>query len=333
MTEERDIQTVLSEARKGHWEPVLVLVGNESFLIDRAVRLLKKATVGDGPRGFNDDVFHGTGMIGARVAAAAKTLPMMSSARFVLVRGIDDAPLPEHDALAAYVASPSPSTCLVMTADKIDGRSKLAKAAKARGAWLEVAPLKGNLLERFAAGEAKRRGHTIDGPALSALLDATGNDLAAIDDAVERLSLYAGQGSPIERAAVEAIVTRVRVDTIWSLIDAIALKRVKVAIEAAGSLLADREPPLKILSMVARQIRMVAKMKTALDDGLDQASATKAAGAMPFKARDLTESAKRFSEGDLKRALILLAEADVALKGSKRDPEIVMEETVLALCR
>ncbi len=333
MIEERDIQTVLSEARKGRWEPVLVLVGTETFLVERAVRLLKKATVGDGPRGFNDDVFQGTGMIGARVASAAKTLPMMASARFVIVRGIDDAPPAEQDALAPYVAQPSPTTCLVITCEKLDGRSKLAKAAKARDAWLEVGPLKGNLLERFAVGEAKRRGHVLEGPALSALLDATGNDLAAIDDAAERLSLYVGRGAPIERAAVEAIVTRVRVDTIWALVDAIALKRTKVAMEAAGSLLGDREPPLRILAMVARQIRMVAKMKSGLEDGLDQAAATRAAGAMPFKARDLAESAKRFSERDLTRALVLLAEADIALKGSKRDPDVVMEETVLALCR
>ena len=329
----RDIQSLLGDARRGKWEPVVVLVGAETFLIERAVRLLRKATVGDGPRGFNDDLFHGTGLIGARVAAAAKTLPMMAQSRFVLVRSAHDAPVAELDALAAYVADPSPSTCFVITAEKLDGKTKLAKAAKSTKAWLGVEPLKGGLLDRFATGEAKRRGHAFEGPALAALLDATGNDLSAIDDGIERLSLYVGEGNAIDRAAVEAVVTRVRVDTIWSLVDAIALKRTKIALEAALSMLDDREPPLRILAMVARQVRMVAKMKSALEDGMSQADAVKAAGAAPFKARELTDSAKRFSDVDLRRALGLLRDADVALKGSKRDPEIVMEETVLALCR
>lgn len=331
--ETRDIQSLLGDARRGKWDPVLVLVGSETFLIERAVRLLRKATVGDGPRGFNDDLFHGTGLQGARVAASARTLPMMASARFVLVRGAHDAPAAELDALAGYVADPSPSTCFVITAEKIDGKTKLAKAAKASGAWLSVEPLKGGLLERFASGEAKRRGHAFDGPAMAAFLDATGNDLAAIDDGVERLSLYVGEGRSIDREAVENVITRVRVDTIWSLVDAIALKRTKVALEASLSMLADREPPLRILAMVARQVRMVAKMKTALEDGMSQAEAVKAAGAAPFKARELADSAKKFSDSDLRRALVLLRDADVALKGSKREPEIVMEETVLALCR
>lgn len=331
--ETRDIQSLLGDARRGKWDPVVVLVGSETFLIERAVKLLRKATVGEGARGFNDDLFHGSGLVGARVAAAARTLPMMAKARFVLVRGADDAPAGELDAIATYVADPSPSTCFVLTAEKLDGKTKLAKAAKASGAWLGVEPLKAGLLDRFATGEAKRRGHVFEGPALAALLDATGNDLAAIDDAVERLSLYVGEGRPIDKAAVEDVVIRVRVDTIWALVDAIALKKTKKALEAALSMLESREPPLRMLGSVARQVRQVAKMKAALDGGASPDAAVKAAGAPPFKARDLADAARKFSDEDLRRALVLLREADVALKGSKREPEIVMEETVLALCR
>ena len=83
--EERDIQSVLGDARRGKWDPVLVLVGTETFLIERVVRLLRKATVGDGPRGFNDDLFHGSGLQGGKVAAAARTLV----GRGVLAVGID----------------------------------------------------------------------------------------------------------------------------------------------------------------------------------------------------------------------------------------------------
>ena len=61
--------------------------------------------------------------------------------------------------------------------------------------------------------------------------------------------------------------------------------------------------------------------------------ATRLAGAPPFKARDLAESAKRFSSHDLRRAFRVLAETDQALKGSKRDPEHLLEASVLALMR
>ncbi|MDQ3035901.1 MAG: DNA polymerase III subunit delta [Myxococcota bacterium] len=332
MSDEHDIQWLLGEARAGRWLPVVVLVGSERFLADRAAKLLKKAVVGDGPTGFNDDVFQGAQVVAQRVIGAARTLPMMAQARYVLIRDAEAIPAAELEGLATYVAAPSPSTCVVLVAQKLDGRSKLAKAAKAAGAWIDCEPLKGVMLERFVAGEAKRRGHAIDAAAGGALLDAIGSDLAALDDAVERLSLYVGKGAPIDVAAVEASIARIRVDSIWTVVDAVAARRTKVALEAVGSLLADREPPLKILAMVARQLRMVAKAKQALADGLRGAEMARFAGALPFKARDLETAARKFDDESLRVAFRALAEADLALKGSKRPPGIVMEETILALC-
>lgn len=342
MTDELDIQTFLGEARQGKWRPVNVLVGAETLLIERAARYLKKACVGDdGVRGFNDDLFQGQGLVGAKVVAAARTLPMMAKSRFVLVRDLEAVAASELDVLAEYLAKPSPSTCLVLTGDKLLGTTKLAKAAKAlaskdAGAFLAVEPLKGALLDRFVAGEAKRRKCALDQDAQAMLVDAIGNDLAAMEDAIERLSLYVASGegpARITRQAVEAIVSRVRVETIWKLVDAIALKRQKLAMEAVGSLLADREQPLGILGQISRQLRIVSRMKDALDEGLRPEEAVKRAGAPPFKARDLSESAKKFTHGDLRRAFRVLAETDQALKGSKRDAEIVLEESVLALTR
>lgn len=327
------IQDLLSDARAGKWKPVHVLVGSETFLAERAVGLLKKATVGEGPRGFNDDLFHGAaGVSAGKIVGAARTLPMMAAARFVLVRSADDLPNEELDVLAAYVAAPSPSTCLVLVAEKIDGKTKLAKAAKASGAWIGVDAIKGDILKRFAAGEAKRRGSPLEPQALSQLIDAVGGELATLDDAIERLSLYVGKGKPIDAAAVDAVVERSRVETVWALVDAISARRTKVAMEAVGSLLADREEPLRVLGMVSRQMKMVAKMKDALDDGASLDEATRAAGAPPFKAQAMGDAARKFKKADLFRAFTLLSETDVALKGSKRSREVVLEECVLKLC-
>jgi DNA polymerase-3 subunit delta len=332
MSEERDIQWLIGEARAGRFMPVVVLVGGERFLADRATKLLKKAALGEGPPGFNDDVFQGSQVTARKVANAARTLPMMANARFVLIRDADSIPAAELDGLASYVAAPSPSTCVVLVAEKLDGRSKLAKAAKSAGSWIDCEPLKGAILERFIGGEAKRRGHAIEPAAASALLDAIGNDLAALDDAIERLSLYVGKGGKIHTQAIEASITRVRIDTIWTVVDAVAARKASVALAGVGSLLSDREPPLKILAMVARQLRMVAKAKQALADGLRGPEMARAAGALPFKARDLENAARKFDDAALHAAFRALAEADLALKGSKRPGEVVIQETILALC-
>jgi DNA polymerase-3 subunit delta len=327
-----EIEALIENARAGAYRPVHVLVGAERFLVERAVRLLRRAAIGEGPTGFNDDVFHGRGATARNVLGAARTLPMMAAARFVLVRDADAMDAAQLDAFVEYLADPSPSTCLVLVADKLDGRSKLIKAAKKAGVLSEAKELKAGALRAFVNAEAKQRGHALSPEAGAALADALGSDLAAIDDALERLSLYVGTGSPIELEAVEASVTRIRTDTVWALVDAVSARDRRRALGAAASLLADREPPLRVLALVARQMRMVAKMREALAAGLSAPEAAKRAGAPPFKARELTEAARRFTLDDLRLAFGTLAEADIELKGSKRAGGRVLEEALLRLC-
>lgn len=329
----RSIDELIAQAREGKFPPACLLMGTERFLIERAVELLRRASLGDGPAGFNDDLFHGNaGFSAQRAVGAARTLPMMARARFVLVRDVDQAPPSELEALAAYLPAAVDSTCFVLTATKLDGRTKLAAAAASAGAAYEAKPLKGPALRRFAAEEAQRRGHVLTPRGAEALITALGEDLAGIDDAVERLSLYVGEGQKIDVDPVEACVTRVATDSIWALVDAVSARNTKKAVHAAGSLLADREAPLKILSMVARQLRMVARMREALARGLDDTAAAAEAGAPPFKARELKESARRFTARDLAAAFATLARTDLALKGSAVPDERVLEEAIVSLC-
>ncbi len=329
----RSIDQLIAEARQGRFPPVCLLTGAERFLVERAVGLLRQASLGDGPAGFNDDLFHGNASFSAqRAIGAARTLPMMARARFVLVRDADQAPPAELEALAAHLPQAVDTTCLVLTATKLDGRSKLAAAANRAGVSYEAKPLKGPALRRFASEEAERRGHALTGRAAEALVASLGEDLAAIDDAVERLSLYVGPGARIDEDAVEACVTRVAADSVWALVDAVSARNTAKAMHAAGSLLDDREPPLKILSLVARQLRMVAKMREGLASGMSDADAASQAGAPPFKARELRDSARRFAARDLAASFATLARADLALKGSKVPPERVLEEAILTLC-
>ena len=323
---------VTKRASNGSLEPVYVLVGTERLLIERAVHAVRGAVDSMGAPGFNVEVFDGKGLDAARVVSAAQTLPMMADMRLVLLRHVDAMTPTEQTNLAEYLDDPSDSTCLVLTATKLDGRAKLVKAAKKKGYLVEAKPLRGRELREFIRAEAAAREHNIAPQAIEALLDAVGDDLAAIDDAMERLSLFVGASQRIDAEAVAKCVTRIRVESIWSLVDAIGLKDRRKGIAAAQSLLDDREPPLRLLAMVARQLRIVARMREALSEGLRPQEAAKRAGAPPFKAADLTESARRFTADSLGDAFALIAETDRALKGSKRPPDAILQAAVLELC-
>lgn len=319
-----DIQNLLRESKAGKHGLVHLLVGSERFFVDRAISALRRAVFGEKRDRLNEESFFGRTTTAIRIVETAKTLPMLAKMRFILVRGVENLPDAQFDTLASYFENPSPSTCLVLTAEKLDGRTKLARIAKKQGFWTDVDPLKANQLRTFAVAEAKARGHELKPDAAGALIDAIGNDLAAIDDALERLSLFVGTGAPIGLRAIEACVSRIRVESIWALVDAVGLKNRETALQAANSLLSNGEPALRVLAMIARQLRMIARMRHALASGLSPQEAAKEAGAPPFKARELTTAAKQFQNAQLASAFRVLANTDIALKSSRRPPETIL---------
>jgi DNA polymerase-3 subunit delta len=325
------VQQLLSETEAGRVPAVVVVAGSERFFADRAVAALRKAVVGEGPTGFNEDIFEGKGCSAARIVDAARTLPMLASQRLVLVREADAIAPAELDKLADYLDAPSPSSCVVLLAEKLDGRTRFAKRAQKLDLVVDAAPLRLGDLRGFVQSECSRRKLRISPDAAADLIDAIGNDLPAIDDALERLALYVGDSAAIDARAVEACVTKVRVESIWALVDAVSMRDRRGALHAAASLLADREPPLRILAMVARQLRIVSRMQAALASGLPPQEAAREAGAPPFKARELATAARRFGPDSLARAFAVLAETDLALKGSKRPGDTVLQSALLAL--
>ncbi len=326
------LEQLIIEAQAGKLPPVCLLTGSERWLVDRAVSALRTAALGGGPSGFNDDLFQGQGLVAQRVLSAARTLPMLAGRRFVLVRNVDAVAAAEQELLAEYLRAPSPDSCLVLVGEKLDGRSKLAKLGRETGVWFEAEPPRPAEMPRIAHREAKLRGHDLSEAAADALCDALGADLSALDDALERLSLFVGENRPIGERDVAACVAHVRTESVWSLVDAVGERNTPQALGAAASLLADREPPLRILALVARQLRILAKLRKELASGLKPQEATQRAGAPSFKARELCAMAQRFDDAQLARAFRVIAETDVALKGSRVPGPRVLERALLELC-
>ena len=339
-------QEAVAELEAGNARPVYVVLGEERVFSDRVVSAARRSVVDAATAGFNIDTFEaGEGPI-ARAIESAKTMPMMSRKRLVIVRGLerlekagdDDAGsksqkgrVSPSDQLADYVAAPSPSSCVVLVGSKIDGRRRLANVARKMGVIVACDPLRPQQLGTFLRDEAKRRGHAIGSDVADAIVDLVGADLSAVVDAMERLSLFVGVGGAITEEAVEACVARVRVGSVWGLADAVAGKDRATALKLLGENFDPRDRGLPLLGLLASSIRKTLRLRALLGAGASPDDAARQAGIPPFRAREAAAQARRFADGELERAVAIFAEADLALKGSRRPPLLVLEDALLRL--
>jgi DNA polymerase-3 subunit delta len=91
---------------------------------------------------------------------------------------------------------------------------------------------------------------------------------------------------------------------------------------------------LPLLGALAWSIRQLARYVAALQSGASPDEAAKRAGAFQaFRARELAAKARVVRSKEVERWMLVLADADIALKSSRRAPDAVLEEMLTRLCR
>ncbi len=330
----------IESAKRGQLLPVYLVTGEERFLRDQVVAAIREAALAGGIAGFNEDKFTAGETHADKVVSAARTVPMMSPRRFVLVRsaerwdgasGDDGSPL---DMIAAYAEAAIDSTCMVLVFEKVDGRRKLIAQAKKKGFLVECNVLDRHALPGWIIERCATLGHAIDRDVADLLAEIGGPELAYINDAVERLSLFVGAGKAIDENAVNDCVARVRTADTWALVDAVGARDLGKALRMLADAYDPRDRGLPLLGALAWSIRQLAKFQAALGAGATAQEAAKKAGVFqPFRARELEQKAKGLKPKDLERWLLVLAETDVALKSSRRAADAILEDALTKLCR
>lgn len=342
----------IAAARAGTLRPVYLVLGEERWFAHRVVDAIREAATKGGIAGFNEDKFTAGEATASAIVSAARMLPMMAPRRFVLVRGLerwekkaadDDSGADEDtskggragsplDDLAEYVKAPVDTTVLVLTATKLNAQRRLVTAAKKADYVVGCESLSRGALPGFVTELARERGNGIDAPVADLLAELAGPELSPVADAVERLSLYVGPGATITKEAVAAVVTRVRQSTIWELLDTIARRRLDRALEVLGDVFDPREGGLRLLATIGWSVRQLAKFESALAAGASSPEAAQRAGVPPFRVGAVTQTVRQMPRGTLTTWLRLLAEADLALKSSRRPAGAILEAMIIDMC-
>lgn len=340
---------VIRDAQSGRILPVYLVVGEERVLSDRVINTLRSVALQGGAADFNQEVVT-AGEVGVdRVLSAVRTVPMMAPRRFVLVRSVErwepsaaasqsktktktkEASVQPMDKLTDYVQQPVDTACLVLVAPKLDKRRKIVTVAKKAGFLVECEPITRNALPRFITQEASQRGHDMAHDVADLLAEIAGPELAGVLDAIERLSLYVGDRAPITTDDVAACVTRIRPESVWTLVGAVARRDAATALSVLFDVYEPQDRGLRLVGVLAWSTRQLLRFAVAFRGGASPEQAAVAAGAAPFKAREMAGQVRNLEIQEIERWLRILAETDLALKGSRRPSRAVLESAILTM--
>jgi DNA polymerase-3 subunit delta len=155
----------------------------------------------------------------------------------------------------------------------------------------------------------------LDVTAIADLAEFVGDDLRQLDQELIKLGDYAAGGKEISSADVRRLVSATRTASVFDLVDALGSGNMP----AAGKLMqhaleVDGEHPLRLLTMIGRQYRLLIQVKALQADGVKLPEIARTLNVADWTAPKLLTQAGKHSFARLQRAMERVLAADEAIK-------------------
>jgi len=323
------MQRINNDIKQDTFKQIYLLYGEERYLKKQYTDRLRKAMCGEDDN-MNTHFYEGKDVPVGEIIDLAETLPFLAPRRVIFISnsGLFKS---GGEKMAEYLAAPNETTFFVFTESEVDKRSKLYKTAQANGTVVEFAVQDENTLKRWIAGILNREGKKITESTVQLFLTKTGTDMENIQMELEKLICYCMDKEVITNEDVEAVCTNRIGNHIFDMINAIANKQTKQALDLYYDLLALKEPPMRILFLIARQCNMLLQVKEMKSRGYDNKTIGSKIGVPPFIAGKYITQASHFKTGDLKTAVRQCVEAEEAVKTGRINDMMSVELLIVSV--
>lgn len=230
-----------------------------------------------------------------------------------------------------YFENPNPGVCLVFLAQSVNRGRKFYKAIDKAGAVLEFGSPK--RLQEWMAWldrELASRNKTMKPQVKTLFIEWGGHQVGILSQELDKLALYV-QGREIRAEDVQSIVPQAVEATVFELLDAVAARSTKVAVQKLQQVLR-QEHPLKVLTMLSRQVRLLLGSRAMRQQGKGVEEASRLLSIKPFEAQKIWQKSSQLTWEQLAWALQECLETDVAIKTGKGDPEFLLELMITKFC-
>ncbi|RLQ98325.1 DNA polymerase III subunit delta [Falsibacillus albus] len=329
------VMDVWKKIEQKQFSRVYLLYGTERFLINETKHKLINNALTEEEMDFNFASYDLEETPIETAVEDAETFPFMGEQRVIFLHNPvfltaeKTKEKIEHNVkvLEAYLNEPAPYTILVFIApyEKLDERKKITKLIKKSASIVEAKKLNEHELKTWIRTRASINQVQIDEDAIDMLLVLAGTNLMLLASEVDKLSLYAEDEKRIDREVVEKLTARSLEQNIFELVEKVVRKDIEGALRIYYDLLKQNEEPIKILSILAGQFRLLYQVKELSRKGYGQQQIASYLKVHPYRVKLAAGQAKLFEDNELSRIMDLLATSDLQMKSGGLRKEMIIE--------
>lgn len=303
------------DIKSGHFYPVYLLHGEESYLIDEAESYLERHLLQDHEKVFDQQILYGTDCNARYVVEQLQLFPMMAPKRAVFIREAQQ--LEDLKDLEGYLSRPAPSSILVLChkGKSMDKRLKMYDHIKKNGFVLAADPLKEKEVLPWlmkAAGDLKLK---IDPEAGEAMIELIGEEISLLYPELKKLAVGHATGTMISKTDILDLIGLSREYNVFELQNALESGNVMKTMRI-GNRMAEQKgysiiPLIALLAGFYSRAYIVKSLGNASDAAIGEAIGNKS----PFFINKNKDAARKYSMETIEKCLGWLHIYDMKSKG------------------
>lgn len=316
------MQTLNQDIKTGEFKQIYLLYGEEAFLKNSYKNRLKEAIIGDDTMNFAR--FEGKGLDVDELIRLADTMPFFAERRLILV---EDSGFfkSASDALVQYLPSMPDTTILLFVETEVDKRNRLYKKVKDMGYAAELNRQDSAQLARWAGGILTREQKKITKHTMELFLSMAGDDMENIRMELEKLISYTLGREVITDEDVLAVCTVQVTNRIFEMVSAIVNRQPRKAMDLYEDLLTLKEPPMRILFLIARQFNQLLQVKDLMGKGMDKGTIASKLKMQPFVVGKTMPQARQFGREQILSYVEFCVGTEEAVKSGRLQDRLAVE--------
>lgn len=336
-----DYFSFVKEIEKNRIHPLYLLYGKEDFLIKDSVDKIVSTLLIEEEKDFNYSIYDMKEVPIQVAVEEGETLPFFGERRVIFLKNcyflttVKEKEKVEHDlsTFEKYIQSPAEETVMIVSVghEKLDERKKIVKQLKKNGVFLEANAFQEKELRQWIDNFERETSLQLEEKAKNKLVQLTGRNMMTLTSELNKLSLYGEEGGVITEADIEELVPRTLEDNIFELVDSVVRGKAERAMDIFYDLIKQKEEPIKIVALLARQFRIILQASYLHKKGYTQKQIASQIKVHPYAVKMALAQGKRFDERQLTNILQTLATVDYDMKTGKMEKQLRLELCLLEL--
>jgi len=325
------MKTLNADIRSGEFKKVYLLYGNESYLIRSFKQKLYGAARGS-------DEINCMTVSGKEALELPKlreftdTLPFFADRRVLLLEdtGLFKSASEDYD---TWLETLPDTAVVIFSESEVDKRNRLYKLIQKVGYAAELSHPDEKQIRSWLLSIVKGFGLNITVDACNLLTEIVSEDMEYGKNELEKVCSYCLDKGAIEKSDVEAVCSVQLKNRIFDMVSMTSAGDRKGAMRLYYDLLTLREPPLRILYLLAREIDRLYVVKSLIAEKHSRDEIAEILGLKPFIAGKMTVSAGRYTLEALRRSVEYALDLERSVKTGDLTDSLSVEMLILYFSR